>query len=54
MEWAVVIGTAIASGVCSGAVCWGVMKTELKYLRRDVDHAHDRIDRLEGRFNARA
>lgn len=28
------------------------MFKELKYLRRDTDHAHKRIDHIEGRCNA--
>lgn len=35
----------LVSAVLNGAVVWGVVRTELKYLRRDVDHAHKRIDR---------
>lgn len=30
----------------NGAVVWGVVRTELKYLRRDVDHAHQRMDEM--------
>lgn len=35
---------AIASGI--GA--WAAIKIEIKYLRRDIDHAHQRIDFLTG------
>jgi hypothetical protein len=28
----------------NAAVVWGVMKTEMRFLRRDTDKAHDRID----------
>ena len=38
--------TALVTGTVSGLVTYGVMKTELKYLRRDVDHAHARITKL--------
>ena len=37
----------IISGIVNGAVTWGVVRTEMKYLRRDVDHAHKRIDDYE-------
>jgi hypothetical protein len=32
--------------LASGFVTWGVIKTELRYLRRDVDAAHRRLDRI--------
>ena len=35
-----VVGTA----ALNGAVTWGVIRTEMKYLRRDVNHAHKRLD----------
>lgn len=31
----------------NGLVTWGVVKTELRYLRRDVDHAHRRLDAVD-------
>ena len=31
---------------CAGSV-WGVIRVELRYMRRDIDQAHKRIDRLE-------
>jgi hypothetical protein len=34
----------------NAAVTWGVLRTELKYLRRDVDHAHKRIDGIYGEY----
>jgi hypothetical protein len=53
VDWVLVLVTAALSGLASGGVCWGVLKTELKYLRRDVDRntqaiadAHRRIDSL--------
>lgn len=39
----------IVSAVINGAVVWGVVRTELKYHRRDIDHAHKRIDAIERR-----
>jgi hypothetical protein len=41
------IWIAIISAGLNGAVVWGVVRTELKYLRRDVDHANKRIDEHE-------
>ena len=40
MDWL----TPLFTAVVSGAVTYGILKTELKYLRRDVDHAHARLD----------
>lgn len=40
---AIVLATALVNGL----VTWGVVKTELRYLRRDIDHAHQRADRIE-------
>lgn len=40
--WQMIVLTALING----AVTWGVIRTELKYLRRDVDLAHLRLDRL--------
>ena len=37
----------IISAVLNGAVVWGVIRTEIKYLRRDVDRAHERMDNFE-------
>ena len=37
---AVVILTAFFNGL----VVYGVLKTELRYMRRDIDLAHSRID----------
>lgn len=34
----------IVSGAVTGAVTWGVVRTELKYLRRDVDHLTQRLN----------
>lgn len=28
----------------NGVVTWAVVRLELRYLRRDVDHAHKRLD----------
>lgn len=42
MELVAIIGTALVNGL----ITWGVIRTEMKYLRRDVDHAQHRIDEL--------
>lgn len=38
----------LLTGVVSGLVAWGGVRVELRYLRRDVDKAHKRLDRLQG------
>ncbi|MCL4315633.1 MAG: hypothetical protein M1527_02005 [Gammaproteobacteria bacterium] len=40
------IGVIVLTAIVNGAVMWGVVRTELKYMRRDVDRAHKRLDRL--------
>lgn len=45
MEWGLVLVTAVVNG----AVMWGVIRTEFKYLRRDIDNAHRRLDIIERR-----
>lgn len=37
---------AVVTGVITGAVTWGAMRVEVRYLRRDVDRAHWRLDSL--------
>lgn len=39
---------ALVSALVTGLVTWGGLRVELRWLRRDVDHAHKRLDRLEG------
>lgn len=41
--------SAIVAGVISGAVTWGIVKTELKYMRRDIDKNATNIVSLEER-----
>lgn len=41
------VGLIVLTAVVNGAVTWGVVRTELKYMRRDVDRAHTRLDRIE-------
>ncbi|WP_293762578.1 hypothetical protein [uncultured Aquitalea sp.] len=38
----------LLTGAVSGLVTWGGLRVELRYLRRDVDKAHTRIDRMQG------
>lgn len=42
---AILVG--IITGVFSAGAVWGVLKTELRWLRRDVDMAHERLTRHE-------
>lgn len=42
----------LGPAVISGAVTWGVVRTELRYLRRDVDAAHTRLDHHERAVHA--
>lgn len=46
MDWQWVIQVAATVGAV-----WGVVRVELRWLRRDVDLAHKRIDRHEDRFH---
>lgn len=41
-----VIISILVTGLFNGLVVFGVVKTEMKYLRRDIDHAHKRIDKM--------
>lgn len=37
---------AIGAGLVTGLVTWGGLRVEIRYLRRDVDRAHWRLDQL--------
>jgi hypothetical protein len=37
---------ALVTAVATGLVTWGAIRVELRWLRRDVDHAHRRLDRV--------
>ena len=41
------LALVLATALVNGLVTWGVVKTELRWLRRDVDLAHLRIDRID-------
>lgn len=36
----------VVTALVNGAVTWGVVRTELRMLRRDVDRAHRRLNLL--------
>jgi hypothetical protein len=46
MQYESLIGLAVIvlTAFFNGLVVYGVLKTELKYLRRDIDLAHLRLD----------
>lgn len=51
----VALVVAAATGAVSGLVTWVAMRIEVRYLRRDVDRAHLRLDNLPcGGMNRRA
>jgi hypothetical protein len=43
---------AAGTGAASFIGTWAALKVHLQYLRRDVDIAHKRIDKLEERLLA--
>lgn len=43
-SWVQAIVTGTITGLFSAGAVWGALKIELKYLRRDTDHAHKRLD----------
>lgn len=36
----------VFTGIVTGLVAWGGIRIEMKYLRRDVDDAHRKIEKL--------
>jgi hypothetical protein len=38
---------AVLSALCSFVGSYAAVRTEMRYLRRDVDHAHRRLDTVE-------
>jgi hypothetical protein len=41
--------SGLLGGAVTGVAAISAIRIEIKYLRRDVDHAHKRIDRVEER-----
>lgn len=40
------IVTGLITGIFSAGAVWGVLKTEMRFMRRDVDRAHRRLDAI--------
>lgn len=38
--------SGLVGGVITGIAAWSAIKVEMRYMRRDIDHAHRRIDDL--------
>ena len=36
--------SGLIGGTMTGVAAWAAIRVEIKYLRRDVDHAHRRLD----------
>jgi len=53
MEVIEVLVSSILTGLVTGAAAWGAIRIELKYHRRDIDHAHRRIDDMTGEHSHR-
>ena len=47
------VQSAIA-GIVAGIAFWATVRTEIKYLRRDVDQAHQRISKHEEKHHGKA
>lgn len=41
-----VIISSVVTGLITGVASFAAIRVELKFLRRDVDHAHKRIDKI--------
>lgn len=41
------VAIALATGAASGLVTWGMVKVELRWLRRDIDSAFESIKELQ-------
>lgn len=53
MEYVVIalsIGSGVASGVASGLVVITALKVDVRWLKKSLETAHNRIDRLEDRL----
>jgi len=53
IDWTTVISSALVGLFGAGGV-YGAIRVELKYLRRDTDHAHRRMDEHETYYHKRA
>ena len=42
---------AVATGIGSFIGSWAAFRIEMKYMRRDIDHAHKRLDDHEANFH---
>lgn len=40
--------SGLVGGIITGIAAWSAIKVEMRYMRRDIDHAHARIDNIEG------
>ena len=47
MELLEIFGQSIVTGLVTGVAAWAAIRVEIKYLRRDVDRAHERLTRHE-------
>ncbi len=45
--WLSSVAVGVLSAYVSVRVALAVGRVEMKYLRRDVDHAHRRVDQIE-------
>ncbi|MES2249208.1 MAG: hypothetical protein V4645_18150 [Pseudomonadota bacterium] len=50
MNWSPELLLTLGGIAVNAAVTWGVLSTKLDFLRRDVDHAHKRIDSASERL----
>jgi hypothetical protein len=41
--------SAVVGGAVTGIASFAAIRVHLYYLRRDINHAHTRIDNLEGK-----
>lgn len=51
MEWLPYLIQGTVGGVVAGVAFWATVKTEIKYLRRDVDLAHSFIRQHEDKYH---
>lgn len=38
---------ALMPGIAAGLVAWGAVRVELRYMRRDINAAHMRLDKIK-------